>query len=723
MIELNQTLNNTYQITEKLGSGGGGVVYKAYHTRLQKYVAVKLIKDNVKGVINKRAEADILKKLKHEGLPQVYDFIEDGEDIYTVMEFIDGCPLHDVIVKEGKISYKQTLIWAKELCSAAAYLHTRKPPIIHSDIKPANIMITGEGKVCLIDFNISSVFGNGIYTVGSSDGYSPPEQYTARADRAAAVGKAAVCDNGKTEIIGDETKISGDTTEIISEMQNAPDDPGEQHITDNTILDPRSDVYSIGAVMYSMLTGRKPNNSRRTVTPVRKFDDNIPEALVYIIERAMSREKEKRFSSAKEMLEALENLKRYDRSYRRLAVGQEVSLILCAGLFAGSVISAISGCRLMQAESADRLSGYISAMNEMSVSGDYSGFDNIFQAVEKEYPGTPEAFYYKALMLYSQGDHEAAQEFINENSAKALPGLSKEMQSGIYFISADILFRQEMFPESIEYYKIAVENNTGNPDIYRDYAIALARSGDTGNAENILQTAINAGLSEDGIFMVTGEIQFMRGEFSEAVISLKNGIEITDNDILKRNAYLLCSRAYREMYSSGDEMILENISLLENSLTSLPQDMTMQLREYLAQGYIDYGEVSGSGEYFAKAVNLLSEMKSLGWSNYRTEMNIAMLCSRLGSSETARRLLLDMAEIGGYEPYLFVIYTRLAYCEAEIQGKQENDLRDYSDFDKYYQSAKEAYADYSERNGSDPEMEKLEMLRSELVTLGWLEEE
>ena len=61
MIKLNQTLNNTYQITEKLGSGGGGVVYKAYHTRLQKYVAVKLIKDNVKDVINKRAEADILK--------------------------------------------------------------------------------------------------------------------------------------------------------------------------------------------------------------------------------------------------------------------------------------------------------------------------------------------------------------------------------------------------------------------------------------------------------------------------------------------------------------------------------------------------------------------------------------------------------------------------------------------------------------------------------------
>ena len=69
MITTGQILNDTYKITERLGSGGGGIVFKAYHLRLEKYVAVKLIKDEVKGAVNERAEADILKRLKHEGLP------------------------------------------------------------------------------------------------------------------------------------------------------------------------------------------------------------------------------------------------------------------------------------------------------------------------------------------------------------------------------------------------------------------------------------------------------------------------------------------------------------------------------------------------------------------------------------------------------------------------------------------------------------------------------
>ena len=99
MIQTNQILNNTYRIEERLGAGGGGIVFKAYHLRLEKYVAVKLIKDNVKDIINRRAEADILKNLKHEGLPQVYDFVNDGDDVYTVMEFIDGSSLFDEIVR------------------------------------------------------------------------------------------------------------------------------------------------------------------------------------------------------------------------------------------------------------------------------------------------------------------------------------------------------------------------------------------------------------------------------------------------------------------------------------------------------------------------------------------------------------------------------------------------------------------------------------------------
>ncbi|MBD5145372.1 MAG: protein kinase [Ruminococcus sp.] len=724
MIEINQILNNTYRIEEQLGSGGGGIVFKAYHMRLEKYVAVKLIKEEILGAVNERAEADILKRLKHEGLPQVYDFIIDGSDVYTVMEFIDGCSLFDEIVKRGKISYKQSLEWSKQICAAAAYLHTRKPPIIHSDIKPQNIMITSEGKVCLIDFNISSVFGGGIYTVGSSDGYSPPEQYIARADKAAKF-KLNKSSNSHREtqllIDDDATEIIDDKTEIISEMQVDNNKTEDSHTTDNTIIDVRSDVYSIGAVMYSMVTGMKPCNSRKNVTPLKKFDANIPEAFVYIIEKAMSKEKEKRFSSAEEMLKALNNINKLDKRYKRMALRQEIAFIFCVALLVGSIISAISGYRLMQTENANKLNEYISVFNEMNISEDYSEFDNVFSSAASEYPNNAELHYYKALMLYKNQNYDEAQLYINENLLNNISELSNETQSDIYFIYADILFRQENYSEAAEYYKNAVEFNTESADIYRDYAISLARIGDTSNAENIMQTAVNKGLTKDGIFMVTGEIQFMNGEFSEAVDSLKSGIAISDNDTLKRNAYLLCSRAYKEQYSADNENImLENISLLEGALLALPQEMTMQIREYLAQAYIDYGEISGRDDYFAKAVTLLEEMKPLGWSNYQTEMNIAVLCDRIGRTDNCKRVLLEMAEEPDYEPYYFTIYTRLAYCEADIQGKLEAEQRDYTEFNEFYNSAENAYKIYTENGNSDPEMDKLTQLRDELASLGWI---
>lgn len=740
MIQINQILNDTYRIEEQLGSGGGGIVFKAYHLRLEKYVAVKLIKDNVKDIINQRGEADILKRLKHEGLPQVYDFINDGEDIYTVMEFIDGGSLFDEIVKRKKIPYKKSLEWAKQLCEAAAYLHTRKPQIIHSDIKPQNIMITSEGKLCLIDFNISSVFGGGIYTVGSSDGYSPPEQYIVKPDRwtrqrdtAQSDDATEILDDDRTELLtsdtgttdSDKTELvsyDDDKTELLSEVQPSNYKTEEKHITDSTIIDASSDVYSIGAVMYSMITGMKPNNSRKIVVPIKKIDENIPDALAHIIEKAMSSEKEKRFSSAVEMLKALNNINKLDKRYKRMALGQQLAYIFCVALLAGSVFSIISGYRLMQVESEDRLTEYISQLNDLSVSGDYSDFELIFSEVTDKYPDSLEPHYYKALMLYSDGNYDQAQEYIDENLLDRLSELPEGIRSDAYYLKADILSRQENYSEAVEYYRSAVALNTESADIYRDYAIALARSGDIENAENIMQLAMERGLSEDGVYMVTGEIQFMRNEFPEAVDSLKSGIAISDNNTLKRNAYLLCSRAYKEQYTAeSKDIMLENIALLEGALLDIPQEMTMQIREYLAQAYIDYGEISRTKDYFAKAITLLEEMKPFGWSNYRTEMNIAVLYDRMEMPDSCKRVLLEMADKPDYELYLFTIYTRLAYCEADIQGQADIDQRDYSEFDSYYSAAAEAYKKYTENGNSDPEMDRLTQLRNEMVSLGWLD--
>lgn len=162
MIDPGQVLNDTYEITERLGSGGGGIIYKAYHKRMRKFVAIKLIKDDIKGELRNRSEVDVLKNLKNDYLPQVIDFVEDGNDVYTVMEFIEGKNFKQLIGEGRSFTEAQVRKYALQLCAAVKYLHSQVPPIIHSDIKPANIMLTPQDDICLIDFNISTIADKGI---------------------------------------------------------------------------------------------------------------------------------------------------------------------------------------------------------------------------------------------------------------------------------------------------------------------------------------------------------------------------------------------------------------------------------------------------------------------------------------------------------------------------------------------------------------------------------
>ena len=169
-------MDETYEILGYLGSGSGGVIYKAYHKRLQKEVVLKKIKRKSRDARINRNEVDILKNLNHMYLPQVVDFFEENGEIYTAMSFIPGRSLKELMEERRQFSQRQLIRWAMQLCSALNYLHTQTPPIIHGDIKPANIMVTPRGDVCLIDFNVSFAV-NGNTVLGYTEGYASPEQY------------------------------------------------------------------------------------------------------------------------------------------------------------------------------------------------------------------------------------------------------------------------------------------------------------------------------------------------------------------------------------------------------------------------------------------------------------------------------------------------------------------------------------------------------------------
>lgn len=173
-------IDNTYEIIEKIGAGNGGTVYKAYHRNLNKYVVLKKVNTDIQDLMNTRTEVDVLKNLKHTCLPQVFNFVEDNGSVYTVMEFIPGKSFKQYLDAGTVFPERSIIIWMKQIAATLAYLHNQNPAVIHSDLKPGNIMLMPNGNICLIDFNISFSLGGGAaYVTGYTPGYAPPEQIAA----------------------------------------------------------------------------------------------------------------------------------------------------------------------------------------------------------------------------------------------------------------------------------------------------------------------------------------------------------------------------------------------------------------------------------------------------------------------------------------------------------------------------------------------------------------
>jgi eukaryotic-like serine/threonine-protein kinase len=262
-LERGAQLHKRYRIVEILGQGGMGSVYRAVDENLGMDVAVKenlFTSDEYARQF--RLEAVILANLRHPNLPRVTDhFVIGDQGQYLIMDYIEGEDLRQRMERAGSISEEEAILIGAAMCDALQYLHTRKPAVIHRDVKPGNVRITSDGHIYLVDFGLAKlVKGSQATTTGAramTPGYSPPEQYgTARTD-------------------------------------------------------PRTDVYSLGATLYAALTGIIPEDglSRAMdnveLTPLRKRNPKISRKLANAIEKAMSVRPEDRFQTADEFKQAL----------------------------------------------------------------------------------------------------------------------------------------------------------------------------------------------------------------------------------------------------------------------------------------------------------------------------------------------------------------------------------------------------------------------------------
>ncbi|MBR3200966.1 MAG: serine/threonine protein kinase [Mogibacterium sp.] len=170
--------NDTYAVLDVIGKGGFGEVFSAWHTRLNEKVVLKKVAADQKTSVSGKREVELLKRVKHMYLPKIYDVFDADQALYLVTDFVPGKSFADYLKEGRRFEQKYVLIWAKQLSDAVRYLHNMQPAIVHSDIKPGNIMLTPDGNICLIDFNISAIIDKGtVKSVGTTPGYSPIEQY------------------------------------------------------------------------------------------------------------------------------------------------------------------------------------------------------------------------------------------------------------------------------------------------------------------------------------------------------------------------------------------------------------------------------------------------------------------------------------------------------------------------------------------------------------------
>lgn len=293
MLKIGSIIDGKYKILNKVGQGGMSVVYLAMNEKANKQWAIKEVrKDGVKdfelikqGLI---VETDMLKKLSHPSLPSIVDVIEDDNTFLIVMDYIQGNPLSKTLEEYGAQSQENVVEWAKQLCDVLGYLHSRKPPIIYRDMKPANVMLKPDGSITLIDFGTAREY---------------------------------------------KSKNIADTTCLGTIGYAAPEQFGGMGQTDA-----RTDIYCLGATLYHLVTGMNPCEPPYEIKPIRQINPALSNGLEKIIMKCTQRDPDARYQSCAELMYDLEHFDEMDNTYRR-------KMKFRLGIFITSVILTIGfGC-------------------------------------------------------------------------------------------------------------------------------------------------------------------------------------------------------------------------------------------------------------------------------------------------------------------------------------------------------------------------------------------
>lgn len=701
-------LGSGYSAIRPLGEGGMGTLYRAHKDSLDVDVVIKRVKQKFKGRMDERAEANILKTLKHKYLPRIYDVIESPSGyVYTIMDMIPGENMQNYVKTHGPVSQKLAYRWACQLCEVIAYLHSQVPPILHCDIKPSNIMITPAGDICVIDFNTSLVFSKGVLAIGATPGYAAPEQYTR---------PGASPDTIETVPLEETMPLRGYKDAFAYQNVRSNKDPSGRGVSNSVTaaqatnaggygtISKRTDVYGIGATLYYAITGQQPGHSLKDVRPITSYKLKFSRSFLLIIARAMMKRQEERFCDAQEMLRALQDIHAIDGRYKKVVHSQRVVAAVSLVLAVSGTLAILFG---VQRIGVERYAAYDALVRKGRTAADEMRFDEAEQDLQQAiaiYDDQLEAYVEQAVLLYRQGKYQECIDAVETTQSRELKYYSRQSVANLYNVAAEAYYELESYESAAMMYQKAIGYSPDILSYYQGEATALIQLGDYSGADEVLAEMVKAvpDAEQSGAYrVVQSELLRKQGDLPDALDAARKAIGSADgNDQLAR-AYRLAASICEDI---GDSMLSEEINLLNQGIEQLPDGYYNALAGQLASAYIRQAEATGNPGYQKDALRTYQQLEKNGNTTLEVRLNIAMLQYQLHDFSKAMEMLQALKK--DY-PKDYRVYKWLAFVQGEL------DLQNGASYTKtlgYYETAAELYRAEQASGVYDPQMDELDRM-------------
>ncbi len=677
--------NDIINVKPLNATGGTSNLFRAHKKGLDVDVVIKRVKKQYLGRMDEQNEARIMTALRHQYLPRIYDLIPASDGYtYTIMELIEGCTLRDYVRERGSLDQKQVLKWTRQLCEVITYMHTRTPAIVHSDLKPENVMITPQGDICVIDFNASLEIRNDsqdIEAIGATPGYAAPEQYRLPISR-----------------FPKEHALYR-YVEAAQGMDN---------------IDGRTDIYAIGALAYYMITGYDPKIWCDGIIPLERYDITLGYAFGSIIEKAMSPKQADRYKTTASMLSALNNLKKYDKRYRKILLQSRISsVIIGIGLAVGAFLI-VQGFGVMEKETTGQYLALVDEAVDMRAKGQYESCEALLMQALRLNRNRIEAYLELGSLLFYRAQYEEAIDLLDGITFESSPTDDTEFflysQGQIAYILGSCYYQTGDHTAALNHYRTAVAFSPNEPTYLRDLAVSYAKTGNNAQAQITLDTLRQTDCDPLDLALVVGEINYAAGMYAEAYASLADAASTASDPTLISRCCILAAQACQKL---GADWLDSEIAVLEGASNRLGSENSILL-QMLSEAYLrQYNVNPHDTTSLENAYHCLDLLITRGYRTFTIEQNTAVVLQYLGRLEEAEQALLSMQE--NY-PDNYRIPMRLALLCADREGQKTVNERDYTAFGTYLARARALY------NGAvmqDSEMLRLEDIAQQLESLGW----